>query len=107
MTARMMVDSAIEIDGSTRWPIIFMTGRLEISEVPRSPCSSLFTQVMNCTIKGSLRPSEVRMRSSRSGVALSPARIAAGSPGVSRSSRNTNSATTPITGTAARTRRMR
>ncbi|MGY4429072.1 hypothetical protein ACVWWO_001549 [Bradyrhizobium sp. F1.13.1] len=107
MTARMMVDNAIEIDGSTRWPIIFITGRLEMSDVPRSPCSSLFSQVMNCTISGSLRPSEVRMRSSRSGVALSPARIAAGSPGVRRSRRKTNSATTPITGTAARIRRRR
>src|SRR6478609_1671013 len=106
-TARMMVDSAIEIDGSTRWPIIFITGRLEMSDVPRSPWSSLFSQVMNCTISGSLRPSEVRMRSSRSGVALSPARIAAGSPGVRRSRRKTNSATTPITGTAARIRRRR
>src|ERR1700759_677022 len=47
------------------------------------------------------------MRSSCAGVALSPARMAAGSPGVSRSSRNTNSATTPITGTAASTRRSR
>ena len=36
----------------------------------------------------------VRMRSSCSGVAMSPAMIAAGSPGVSRSSRKTNSATT-------------
>src|SRR6478752_8835227 len=104
---RMMVDSAIEIDGSTRWPIIFITGRFEMSDVPRSPCSSLFSQVMNCTISGSLRPSEVRIRSSRSGVALSPARIAAGSPGVRRSRRKTNSATTPITGTAARIRRRR
>src|SRR5580692_963251 len=49
----------------------------------------------------------MRMRSSCSGVALSPARIAAGSPGVSRNSRNTNSATTPITGIAASTRRRR
>jgi hypothetical protein len=32
--------------------------------------------------------------------------IAAGSPGVSRSSRNTNSATTAMTGMAARIRRM-
>src|ERR1700680_3854788 len=47
------------------------------------------------------------MRSSCSGLALSPARMAAGSPGVSRSKRNTNSATTPITGTAASTRRNR
>src|ERR1700694_4105769 len=47
------------------------------------------------------------MRSSCSGLALSPARMAAGSPGVSRSKRKTNSATTPITGTAASTRRNR
>src|SRR5712671_7112633 len=47
------------------------------------------------------------MRSSCSGLALSPARMAAGSPGVSRSSKKTNSATTPITGMAARMRRSR
>ena len=43
----MMVDSAIEIDGSTRWPIICSTGTFEISETPRSPCSSLPIQVKN------------------------------------------------------------
>ena len=43
----MMVATAIEIEGSTRWPIIFSTGTLEIRETPRSPCSSLLIQVMN------------------------------------------------------------
>src|SRR3954453_6543015 len=103
----MMVESAIEIEGSTRWLIIFSTGRFGISETPKSPCSSLFIQVKNCSYSGSFRPSEARIRSNCSGVALSPARMAAGSPGVSRSSRNTNSATTPITGMAASTRRTR
>src|SRR4051812_50194509 len=98
----MMVDSAMEIDGSPRWPIIFITGRLEMSEVPRSPCSSFFSQVMNCTISGSLRPSEVRMRSSRSGVALSPARIAAGSPGGGGGRGEREKGTTPLTGTGGR-----
>jgi hypothetical protein len=44
---RMMVDTAIEIDGSTRWLIIFSTGTFEISDTPRSPCSSLPIQVKN------------------------------------------------------------
>ncbi len=43
----MMVESAIEIDGSIRWPIILITGTFEISETPRSPCSSLPIQVKN------------------------------------------------------------
>ncbi len=43
----MMVDTAIEIDGSTRWLIIFNTGTFEISDTPRSPCSSLPIQVKN------------------------------------------------------------
>ena len=42
------VDSAIEIDGSTRPAIICVTGTLEISDTPRSPCSSRPIQVMNC-----------------------------------------------------------
>ena len=45
--ARMMVDSAIEIDGSTRWLIIVSTGTFEIRDTPRSPCSSLPIQVKN------------------------------------------------------------
>jgi len=44
---RMMVDSAIEIDGSMRWLIIFKTGTFEISDTPRSPCRSLPIQVKN------------------------------------------------------------
>ena len=40
-------------------------------------------------------------------VAASPARIAAGSPGVSRSMRNTSTATTSSTGMVAATRRAR
>ena len=43
----MMVDSAIEIDGSMRWLIIFSTGTFEISDTPRSPCRSLPIQVKN------------------------------------------------------------
>ena len=45
---RMMVQSAIEIDGSTRVLIILSTGTFEIRETPRSPCSSLPIQVKNC-----------------------------------------------------------
>ncbi len=45
-------DSAIEIDGSTRWPIIFEDRQVGDQASPRSPCRSLFTQVTNCTIRG-------------------------------------------------------
>ncbi len=48
-TDTMMVASAIEIDGSMRWPIMCRTGTLEISDTPRSPCSSLPIQVKNWT----------------------------------------------------------
>ena len=44
---RTIVDSAIEIEGSMRWPIIFSTGTFEISDTPRSPCRSLPIQVKN------------------------------------------------------------
>ena len=43
-----MVDSAIEIEGSTRWLMIFKTGTFELSDTPRSPCASLPIQVKNC-----------------------------------------------------------
>jgi len=43
-----VVATAMLMDGSTRWLIIFSTGTLEISETPRSPCSSLPIQVKNC-----------------------------------------------------------
>ena len=45
------------------------------------------------------------MRSTSSGVAWSPAMIAAGSPGAIYSRLNTNSATSSMTGMVARTRR--
>ena len=59
----------------------------------------------NCVHTGWSRPSLRRMPSISSGEALSPAMIAAGSPGVRCSSKNTNSATTSITGMVASRRR--
>ena len=40
-----------EIEGSTRWPIICSTGTFEISDTPRSPCSSLPIQVKNWRVE--------------------------------------------------------
>ena len=50
-------------------------------------------------------PSLARMRAMSSTVAVSPAMIAAGSPGLRCSSAKTNSATTAMTGIVARMRR--
>ena len=55
----------------------------------------------NCVRIGWSSPSWVRICSICSAFALSPAMTAAGSPGVRRSIRNTNSATISITGTVA------
>src|SRR5215207_1737147 len=54
---------------------------------------------------GRSRPSLARTAAIASAVASSPAMIAAGSPGASRSRKNTNTATTTITGIVARSRR--
>jgi hypothetical protein len=54
---------------------------------------------------GRSRPSFARTAAIASAVASSPAMIAAGSPGASRSKKNTNTATTTITGIVARSRR--
>ena len=105
-TESRMVSTAMLIVGHMRWPIIWVTGVLEISDVPSSPCMRSPTQVMNCSCRGSESPSEVRMRSSCAGVAMSPAMMAAGSPGVSRSRRKTKIATMIMTGMTARIRRV-
>ena len=70
-----------ETVGSTRWAIIFVTGRLVKIDVPRSPFSTFHAHSPKRTRNGRSRPSEARMRSTSAGVAWSPAMIAAGSPG--------------------------
>ena len=105
VTATISVVSASESVGSTRWLISFSTGSLEKIEMPRSPCSTAETQRKNCTGSGSSSPSCLRMPAICSAVALSPAMIAAGSPGERCSSRNTNTATMPITSTVEASRR--
>ena len=44
---RIMVNSAIEIEGSTREAIRSNTGLFEIRDWPRSPCRSFPIQVTN------------------------------------------------------------
>ncbi len=105
-TESRIVSTAMLTVGQMRCPIIWVTGVLEMSDVPSSPCKSSPTHVMNCSCNGSARPSDVRMRSSWSGVAISPAMIAAGSPVVSLSSRKTKMATMIMTGMTARMRRV-
>ncbi len=89
----------------SRCPISVITGTSEKIEMPRLPCSSRHAQCTNCTVSGSLSPSRSRIAAMFAGVALSPAMIAAGSPGARCSSRNTNRPTSAITTRVARMRR--
>ena len=59
----------------------------------------------NCVKIGWSSPSRLRIVGDLLGLALSPAMIAAGSPGVSRSMRKTRTATISITGMVAASRR--
>jgi len=90
---------------SLRWLISLATGSLEKIEMPRSPCSTAVTQRKNWTGSASSSPSWRRIAAIWSPVALSPAMMAAGSPGERCSSRNTNTATMPITSTVEASRR--
>src|SRR5947209_16779373 len=76
-------------------------------EVPRSPRSKRPIQSTNWMTIGWSRPRRVRIAAICSGLATSPARIAAGSPGARRKRRNTIVATTPMTGIVARMRPVR
>ncbi len=100
-----MVVSARLIVGSIRSAISSITGVLDRIDVPKSPRSSWPIQVDELHEERIVEPQRGRgSRSSCAGVAVSPAMIAAGSPGVRRSSRKTKSATNPITGIVARMR---
>ena len=105
VTAIAMVMSASESVGSMRWPISFRTGSLEKIEMPRSPPSTATSQRRNWVGSGSSSPRRCRIATICSGVALSPAMIAAGSPGERCNSRNTNTPTMPITSTVEPNRR--
>ena len=78
---RISVSTINDIVGSIRWPIMWVTGRLVKIETPRSPCSTCQIHSPKRTTNGRSRPSEARMRITSSGVAWSPAMMAAGSPG--------------------------
>ena len=68
-------------------------------------CSRWPAQMPNCTGIERSRPRLARIAAICSLLAASPARIAAGSPGVRRSIRNTSTATTSSTGIVASSRR--
>src|SRR3954469_23353818 len=99
------VETVSESVGSTRWPIRCVTGRLVKIEMPRSPWSNRHSHWPKRCRKGSSRPRFWRMRAMSSLVAASPARIAAGSPGVRYSRRKTTKATTAMTTMVANRRR--
>ena len=100
-----MVTLASARVGPTRCPISSVTSALKKKDSPRSPCNRLPSQITNCWRMGWLKPSRSRISAICAPLALSPAMIAAGSPGVSRSIRNTKIATMPSTGMVASRRR--
>src|SRR5262245_61483053 len=104
-SAMARVEIASAAVGSSRWLIRRVTGRLEKIETPRSPCTRPHSQTANCSTTGRSSPSLARTAAIDSAVASSPAMMAAGSPGASRSRKNTNTATTAITGMVASKRR--
>ena len=75
--------------------------------MPRSPRTTFHSQMPSCMYKGLSKPRVWRIRAMSAGDAVSPAITAAGSPGLTWSKVNTNSATTSITGMVARIRRRR
>ena len=91
--------------GSSRLATSSATVFLKKNDSPKSPRSRLPSQMKNCVTIGSSSPSRLRMAAICSALALSPAMMAAGSPGVRRSIRNTNTATISITGAVAIKRR--
>ena len=103
-TVMIMVTVASASVGPTRCPISSVTSALKKND-RRSPRSRLPIQITNCSRIGRLSPSLSRISAIWPAVALSPAMIAAGSPGVSRSIRNTKIATIASTGTVASRRR--
>ncbi|MNV69252.1 hypothetical protein D3C71_1621560 [compost metagenome] len=104
-SATSMVEAASDSVGSIRWAISEEIGMLLMMECPISPCSRVPTQMKNCSSNGRSSPRLTRMRSMSATDACSPAITAAGSPGVRRSNRNTNTATMTTTGTVASRRR--
>jgi hypothetical protein len=103
----MMVASDSASVGSKRLVISSATVFLKKYDSPKSPRKILPNQMKNCVKIGWSRPRLLRIAATCSEFALSPAITAAGSPGVSRSIRNTNTATISITGkVASRRRRM-
>ena len=91
--------------GSSRLAISSITVFLKKNDSPKSPRRMLANQMKNWVKIGSSRPSRLRIAATCSALALSPAMIAAGSPGVRRSIRNTSTATISITGAVASRRR--
>ena len=104
-TATSSVASVSDTVGSSRCAISRLTGRLEKIEVPKSPCVMPTSHSANCSRIGRSRPSLLRTWAICRDVASSPAMMAAGSPGASRSRKNTNTATTTMTGMVASSRR--
>ena len=103
------IDSAIVVSdsmsvGSMRSATSDATVFLKKNDSPKSPVAMLPSQTKNWVRIGWSRPSFWRMPSTSWVVAAEPAMIAAGSPGVRRSSAKTKMATTAMTGIVARRR---
>ena len=105
VTATSIVVVASETVGPTRCAIEVATGMPENIDMPRSPCRVDQPQLANCCSKGRSSPRLLRMRAMFSAVALSPAMMAAGSPGARCSKEKTKTPTTTMTGTTPSRRR--
>ena len=106
----MTIDSSIVVVASAsvgpmRSPINSATFFLKKNDSPKSPVNMCPIHTKNCEMIGLSSPSLARISTISCVVADAPAMIAAGSPGVSRNSANTNTATTAITGIVANRRR--
>ena len=105
-TAMIRVQIASARVGSTRWAISSATVFLKKKLSPKLPLQHVADPDARTAARSAgSRPSLARMSAIWSEVALSPAITAAGSPGVSRSMRKTNTATTARTGMMATRRR--
>src|SRR6218665_4015284 len=101
MMVSAMVHRASARVGPMRMPIICRTGVPDSRDTPRSPRINCPIQDANWAGMDLSSPRVWRTFSSCAPVASSPAKMAAGSPGVSRSMANTTTATMSITGSVA------
>ena len=98
LMATSIVVAASETVGPIRCSTSVVTAMLENIETPRSPRKVAHPQLANCSSSGRSSPRLARILATLASVALSPAMMAAGSPGARCSSEKTKMPTTSMTG---------